>query len=244
MIDHSIHKSFDRPAGNPTLWRYMDVTKFIDLLERQALFFCRSDLLGDPWEGTIAGLTARQVAQNAERQGIPTEVLMPAIGSDGMRAHVFVNCWHANEYESAAMWKVYLQSSEGIAVRTDHSALLAALEPAPHVIRSTMIRYIDYETESFPITNAFWPFVHKRRSFQHEHELRLVFWASEDRNQALAMPGSSGVSIPIDVRSMIRAVHVAPTSPKWLCTLIEKIMVRYEMSSPVVRSNLYDSPVR
>src|SRR3954466_4331681 len=32
------------------IWRYMDFTKFVDLLDSKRLFFSRGDLLGDPFE--------------------------------------------------------------------------------------------------------------------------------------------------------------------------------------------------
>src|SRR5215469_15260960 len=30
----------------------------------------------------------------------------------------FVNSWHMNDHESAAMWKVYLKSNEGVAIQS------------------------------------------------------------------------------------------------------------------------------
>jgi hypothetical protein len=42
---------FDTPSNNSKIWRYLDFTKFIDLLDKSSLFFCRLDKLGDPFEG-------------------------------------------------------------------------------------------------------------------------------------------------------------------------------------------------
>jgi hypothetical protein len=33
------------------IWRYMDFTKFVYMLDRQSLFFCRPDCLEDSFEG-------------------------------------------------------------------------------------------------------------------------------------------------------------------------------------------------
>ena len=33
------------PPDNAVLWRYMDFTKFVSLLDKQALFFARADKL-------------------------------------------------------------------------------------------------------------------------------------------------------------------------------------------------------
>jgi len=45
-----------------------------------------------------------------------------------MRRYVFVNPWHKNEFESAAMWKLYLKSEEGVAIRTTVERLKHAFE--------------------------------------------------------------------------------------------------------------------
>ena len=34
-----------------------------------------------------------------------------------------INCWHMNDHESAAMWKLYLKSNEGIAVQSTYETL-------------------------------------------------------------------------------------------------------------------------
>ena len=39
------HPSFNPPSDNATLWRYMDFTKFVSLLDKSALFFVRADKL-------------------------------------------------------------------------------------------------------------------------------------------------------------------------------------------------------
>ncbi len=38
---------------NQDIWRYLDLTKFIDLLQSRTLKLARADLLADPFEGTI-----------------------------------------------------------------------------------------------------------------------------------------------------------------------------------------------
>ncbi|HLN88509.1 MAG TPA: hypothetical protein VK253_00420, partial [Candidatus Binatia bacterium] len=45
-------KIFRKPNSDTLLWRYMSFTKFVPLLEKRALFFCRSDKIGDPFEGS------------------------------------------------------------------------------------------------------------------------------------------------------------------------------------------------
>ena len=53
LHDAERHPSFRVPEDPATqIWRYTDFTKFVDLLERRALFFGRADAMDDPFEGT------------------------------------------------------------------------------------------------------------------------------------------------------------------------------------------------
>ena len=44
---YETHPLFVAPPGDALLWRYMDFTKFVSLLDTSSLFFSRADLLGD-----------------------------------------------------------------------------------------------------------------------------------------------------------------------------------------------------
>jgi len=45
------HPSFELPEDLAApIWRYMDFTKFVAMLESDSLYFARSDRLGDPFE--------------------------------------------------------------------------------------------------------------------------------------------------------------------------------------------------
>jgi hypothetical protein len=53
--DTESHESIEEIlTHHPTkIWRYMDFTKFISVLDTQTLFFSRIDLLGDKFEGSV-----------------------------------------------------------------------------------------------------------------------------------------------------------------------------------------------
>lgn len=77
------------------------LTKFVDLLEKQALFFPRADKLGDPFEGSYpkANIPRRPVAYGA------TEDELKGLSALNRRKNErwAVSCWHMNDYESNAM---------------------------------------------------------------------------------------------------------------------------------------------
>lgn len=107
---HKLHPAFTSPPHDAVLWRYMDFTKFVSLLERKALFFAKASKLSDPFEGSLAQSTLAEI----QRMGL----VNPEVLHEDLRQHRdrhLVNCWHEGAYESAAMWKLYGQQ---IAIHT------------------------------------------------------------------------------------------------------------------------------
>jgi hypothetical protein len=187
MVMHD-HEALFPPTENRTIWRYLDFTKFVSLLETRQLYFPRADQFEDPYEGTWSAESIRWLrdpqrnkrnngyfpTDNSGRPLLNVERLIDCL--ELIRTEMFISCWYASEYESAAMWKLYLQSNEGVAIRSDSNTLAAIFEPSSLNIGISMVQYIDYDTTRIPFRNAFFPFVHKRLSFAHENELRAVIW--------------------------------------------------------------------
>jgi len=114
------HANFKTPTA-AKLWRYMDLSKLIALLHSGCLFFARADRLGDPWEGAASpvSVTFRKVL--VTETGLDYQRLADIYKST--RRHTYISCWHENPNESAAMWKLYLKSDEGIAIQTTFERL-------------------------------------------------------------------------------------------------------------------------
>jgi hypothetical protein len=141
------------------------------------------------------------------------------------------------------MWKLYLQSAEGVAIQTDHDRLLGVLEPSQLRIRTTCVQYVNYETTPIPANNSSFDFVtFKRLSFSHERELRAVIWAVEDLNRPQIQNDALHVNVELEPNDLIQAVHVCPTAPSWFGELVQALMARYGLRCPVVKSSLYDRP--
>ena len=118
------------PSFDTTLWRYMDFAKFVSLLEGRALFFTRLDKLSDPFEGAWSEVNLKMIQQGLE--AAPGTKLADAMqawrivvrNNREQRRYTLVNCWHAGEHESAAMWKMYSGQGYGLAIRTNFKTLV------------------------------------------------------------------------------------------------------------------------
>ena len=171
------HPEFKPPPSEAALWRYMDFTKFASLLDKEALFFARADKLGDPVEGSFSKVNDAMRPTWLLDQGAPPEQIQEIIqlvstGNKAMPSRVFVNCWHENDYESEAMRKLY-GNGAGISIKTTFKALSESFTSSDH-IHIGRISYVDYDTTAISEQNAFSAFLNKRKSFEHEREVRAV----------------------------------------------------------------------
>jgi hypothetical protein len=178
------HPAFKIPTNRDVkIWRYMDLTKYLAILQRRSLFFPRASLLGDPFEGSSTRpiVAARQYIMQ-HRTSDPALAEYKYL-SDGyfnvdnffktMVEKYFISCWHMSEHESAAMWRLYLRSNEGVCIQSTYERLRSCL---PKCVFIGEVQYIDYQTETFSPTMLFEYITHNRKSFEHERELRAVFW--------------------------------------------------------------------
>jgi hypothetical protein len=217
----------------------MDFTKFMALLETRTLYFCRSDLLSDPWEGLLPRRTVQSLRAPMGQSSLSDPALNPALDLfKKVRKIMYINCWHSNQHESAAMWKIYLKSDEGIAVRTTFDRLARCLDRNDKLNQVSVgsVSYIDYDNAEIPINNAYFPFLSKRISFAHEREVRAIIMLP-------AANEAAGLNISVDLDALIEEVVLAPFSPNWIRELIAAVLQRYGLHAPLVQSRLGENPL-
>lgn len=249
---YEAHPIFVQPESEDVrVWRYMDFTKFVSLIESRCLYFTRADKFDDPFEGSwpkmniverhinILGLS--QDAQEAEAH----IASMKEISQNWPQFHA-INCWHMNEHESAAMWTLYLKSDEGIAIQSTYRKLRESITDDEKIYLG-VVKYIDYEKEWIDAANNFLsPFVHKRKSFEHEREVRALLTkypigetGFNYRQETIA----HGVKIRVDVERLVEKIYVAPSAPDWLSGLVSAVAQRYDYTFEVVHSKLNEQPL-
>jgi hypothetical protein len=206
------HPVFDAPADlDAKIWRYMNFTKFVAFLHARSLYFARADRLGDPFEGSFskANLIPKSQIKDLSEETIEQ---LPYINRGFVR-HTYVNCWHMSEYESAAMWSLYAQRGEGIAVQTTFRRLTESFRVGKKTsIFVGTVKYLDYETDRLPLGNAMSAFMHKRKSFEHEREIRALIQRlpTTDGVADFSGPSPEGREIKVHVKTLVENVYVAP----------------------------------
>jgi len=241
MPAESNHPVFQAPADpNVKIWRYTDFSRYVSLLTSGALFFSRVDLLGDRYEGATSHAN-RPLWPIVYRDIGLSALEVNSRHAQWERQWTFVNCWHVNEDESDAMWRAYTRTSEAVAIQSSYARLHRVLPSGTFV---GMVEYIDYQKDWMPEGNAFYRFMHKRKCFEHERELRALI-------QDLPTTGSgfnyilnpeAGRLIPVQIPELVERVFVAPTAPAWFRDLATSVTAKYGLDIPVEQSALDQVP--
>lgn len=234
---------------NAKIWRYLDFTKFVSLLDRQALFFCRADKLSDPFEGSLSKANLELRRGNYERMPKPAQKIMdkrcnPSLKE--MKKLTCINCWHINEYESAAMWKLCLKSEEGVAVQSTIKRLKEILNKVDEIVIGK-VEYINYCDEPVRVEHPIFPFFDKRKSFEYERELRAVIQslsvAFQDEIDKTEQEIGDGKYVSVNLDVLIEKIFVSPKAPKWFAELVKSVVARYNVSKEVSQSSLSSDPI-
>ena len=237
------HPVFNPPADDAVLWRYMDFTKFVSLLEKSALFFVRADKLGDPFEGSFSKLNEK--LRPLLYSDIPEDSVLGLVNfMRTSRQFMLINCWHEKSYESEAMWRLYSRETDGIAIKTDFKSLKKSFTSSANIYIGK-VSYVDYESYFIPESNTFYPFLHKRQSFDHEREVRAIVSTHHSKSDTTDISRNIyniGNYYEVDLSLLVQDVVVAPYAAGWFLELIQSVAARYNLEAPVVKSTLADNP--
>ncbi|MBC5836108.1 hypothetical protein G6N05_14350 [Flavobacterium sp. F372] len=210
------------------VWKYLDLSKFLDLLMSRKLFMSRSDKFEDQYEGTFSEPTYEEIKKLSENN---PEFLQYY---KSHREKVVVSSWHINEYESFAMWQIFTQNNEGLAIQSTIGRLQKALKPEINFSQFIgEVNYIDYKKEYIPFDDMFFPFMFKRKSFQYEREVRIISDLTENNIKI-----NDGLKIDVDVNQLIEKIYIHPKSENWYKKLVIELVSKLDYTIEIEKSDL------
>lgn len=231
-----IPRPYEIPTADAKLWRYMDFTKYVSLLSSRGLYFTRADCFEDifegakglrknkakwdshyleffrsaiknPPEGYKCELSDSEVDEQAQKLLSDMEA-----GGEALKRRTYASCWHVGDHESEAMWRLYSSFIDNaVAVRTSYQKLYVSLGRDPS-IKIGRIKYIDLKKNYAGVNDAFW---RKRKSFEHEREVRALLLDSRSQD--------TGKIVPCDLEVLIEEVFVSPKAPLWFIRLVNDV---------------------
>ncbi|BDB56893.1 hypothetical protein [Flavobacterium ammonificans] len=213
---------------NTIVWKYLDLSKFLDLLLSQKLFMSRSDKFEDQYEGTFSEPTFEEIKKLA----VNNPEFLNYYKTH--REKVAISSWHINEYESFAMWQIFTQNSEGLAIQSTIGRLQKALEPEKNLKQYIgQVNYIDYKKEYIPFDDLFFPFLFKRKSFQYEREVRIISDTSDTKINI-----NDGIKINVDISQLIDKIYIHPKSENWYKNLVIELVSKLGFDIEIEKSDL------
>ncbi|TRX39744.1 hypothetical protein [Flavobacterium restrictum] len=210
------------------VWKYLDLSKFLDLLLSKKLFMSRSDKFEDQYEGTFSEPTYEEI----RKLSIDKPDFLKYYKSH--REKVAISSWHINEYESFAMWQIFTQNSEGLAIQSTIGRLQNAVAKEENFKQYIgEVNYIDYKKEYIPFDDLFFPFLYKRKSFQYEREVRILSDVTENNIKI-----NEGLKINIDVNQLIEKIYIHPKSENWYKNLVIQLVSNLNFDIQIEKSDL------
>lgn len=227
-----------KPSENTSLWRFMDLFKFVDLITSNKLTLVNLTGMKDPYEGVLhSSIDIQCVDLNGNLKEEPSNDYVNFI-NDSIRQILFISCWHENEFESAGMWDIY-GNQNGIAIRTNINKLKKSIKfdsfKEMDLLRVNYYKELDdyfipKRTESHMYTGL----LNKRISFSHEKEVRLIWHPRDYEDKSIIR------KIEVDLNDLIECIYVSPLFEHWQLNSIINLTRKLGIKSRIKKSELYE----
>lgn len=231
----------DRLGDNETLWRYMDLPKFLSLISSRSLWFARSDTFKDKLEGVFHDamkLELEKIYNQFNESTIPSDTKIKNVSDfqNYLSDNTYISCWHKNNDENMVMWQLYGQSENSVAIKTTVSQLEKSfdLESVYKIALEFVLDDIQYIEHNLATSNKKYrqPFFIKRPYFSFEQEVRLYLLA---RNKKSRGEAPLGYSIELNINELIDTIYVHPDADEWFFDAIKDLLQKYELHVCVKR---------
>lgn len=244
------------PEGNCKIVRYLDLIKFVSLIQTGKIYFARLDSFEDKYEGSIPEFSFKDFRSWYENftktklldiiEGDVDEHVEKVVeeqkeATENFKKLICVSCWNKFDSESYALWKIYSDLSKGVMITTNISRIINAFKDTEQLIQISEIKYIDYKKEKMKFGNMNYPIIHKNIHYNYEKEIRLIHqvnfgagltydWSNEESEY--------GKYIKVDLNELIDEIVVSPNSPKWFYEIIENLTKTYNLDKNIRFSDL------
>jgi hypothetical protein len=220
------------------LRRYMDLSKFLDLLHSRCLYLRRADGFPDRLEGALFPSLRKSLDTAHKKSGGPENAdnfyLKARMGS-------YVSCWTHGAKDNMALWQLYGGAKTNLVVTTSVGQLarLACSWSENSIIHR--VSYVDHRKVSTYVVGRYTDVLqYKNDAFAYENELRLIV-PRMGKDWEL---NSMGLRLPIpDLDEFIRSVVLPPEAEAWFVDAIKGLCQKYALKAPVRQSTLAFLPI-
>jgi hypothetical protein len=248
------HPILRTPGDETKLWRYMDLSEFLWFISESRLYFANLEELPDKWEGAWPATFVKELERSREflmhiEHGVnePYAFQLVKGSREDRQAGFAVNCWHKNDVESVAMWSLYTSGADGVAIQTTVGSLKSCLAEEPRNLFIAEVEYRDHEgIHPVESSDPLVPLTTKRRSFQHESEVRVILdrGLAVDHHIASWISGTlfKGEALVVRAATLVERIVVSPTYPAWAIDALRSQIKQRRILVEVETSDLLRLP--
>lgn len=196
----------DSIPSETKIWRYFKFNRFIELLENRNIYFAAATQFEDPFEGVVSIIPYEQSYVESSYNNAFKELCRLTK----------ISCWHIEEYESDAMWKIYADLGKGIAISTTIEKILSSMKPftlpkalAPENLIFGKISYVNLVGNKLNV-DLKKRFFYKHIIFNWEKEFRLAISLQMAEEFGMSIP-EKGIYVEIDLHKLIDEIYIGPT---------------------------------
>ena len=233
---------------NIVIWRYMSLFKFIDLLKTEELHLARMDKFEDIREGSLPFDIYKQMYSNMEIRILKNEKEIEIASHNANIARTmstYINCWTSNEKESYALWKIYLDNTDGVAIKSTKERLNKALSLYKGKFDIDEVQYIDFNDIDY--------FKRKHQTkiaadrikdlpYKYENEIRVIYVDKtikieiDKKINPIEIKVASFKKLKVNLDTLIQEIYVPPYASKGFERVIKDIIGKYGLDKKVKNS--------
>lgn len=222
------HSSINTPPSNQEIWRYMDLWKFLDIIDNSRLFLSQARHFEDKLEGRFP--VSKRIPPDHDLKQIDS------FAERFLKYTHYINCWSLEKYETYPLWKIYSDYRTAVAIKSTIGDLIASISEDEKDQYIGKISYVDPNGKYYFDGNIFQFFYEKRNYFGFEKEVRLITILDQDQKEILDLP--PGISIKIKPEVLIKEIKLAPLADQSFKKLIELKLSSCNLNIPVTFSDI------
>ncbi len=222
---YEAHPNIKTPSDSKVIWRFLDLWKFLDIIDNQKLYMSRIDQFEDKYEG--------RVPVNLVNNLDDSHPLRIIDSYPRLRRSNYVSSWAMVEKETYALWKIYTDYRAAVAIKTNIKRLIKSIEINSSSQHIGEINYVNFFSGSYTFRgNMFQPLFEKRDYFEFEREVRLITsLPAENNSELLKLPIGTKIDINPDI--LIEEIYLAPHADESFKLLVEMKMESLGLSKPI-----------
>lgn len=221
--------------GSP-LRRYLDFTKYTDLLRTCSLYLRRADRFIDRFEGALTPHLRKAINEAQQLRSAAEDA--DAFYEKG-RKGTYVSCWTYGAKDNMALWQLYGGAASSVSIHTTAERLTRACLAWNENVQIMQVKYIDHFENPDMVVGRYSDLLSfKHLAFDFEREVRVMIpkpltW----KENAEGMLRSLG-----NLDDLITSVTVAPDAGGWFIDLVRDVSSRYGLKASVRPSQLASLP--